>query len=184
MRKDFGCKSWLMPMPVLIIGTFDKNGKPNAMNAAWGGMYDYDKISISLSKHKTTENLKISGAFSVSFATKDTIKASDYVGIISQNKEPNKIEKAGLTFVKSNKVNAPLFDQYPIVMECLVDSFNENEGILIGKIVNVSVEEKFIKNGSIDIESIGLVVFDPVTNKYRLVGKEVADAFKIGLEIK
>ena len=77
MRKDFGVKTWVMPQPVLIIGTFDKNGKANAMNAAWGGMYDYDKVVIALSNHRTTENLKESKAFTLAFATKSTVVAAD-----------------------------------------------------------------------------------------------------------
>ena len=86
MRKDFGVKPWLMPQPVLIIGTYDKNGVPNAMNAAWGGTYDMDKVIIALSKHKTTENLKINKAFTLAFATKSTIVASDYLIIIEDIK--------------------------------------------------------------------------------------------------
>ncbi len=184
MRKDFGCKTWILPQPVLIIGTFDKDGNPNAMNAAWGGMYDYDKVVIALSKHKTTENLKVSKAFSLAFATKSTVEAADYIGIVSQNKEKDKIKKAGLTFTKSNKVNAPLFDQFPLALECEVDSFNEDEGVLIGKIINASVDEKYIKDGKIDTEALEIIAFDPINAKYRLVGKEVADAFKVGFNLK
>lgn len=184
MRKDFGVKQWLFPMPVLIIGTFDKDGNPNAMNAAWGGMYDYDKVVIALSKHKTTENLKESKAFTLAFATKSTVEVADYVGIVSQTKEKDKIKKAGLTFTKSNKVNAPLFDQFPLAIECEVDSFNEEEGVLIGKIINASVDEKYIKNGKIDTDALEILAFDPINAKYRLVGKEVADAFKIGFKLK
>ena len=184
MRKDFGSKPWLFPQPVLIIGTFDKDDNPDAMNAAWGGTYDYDKVVISLSSHKTTDNLKLHKAFTLSFATKNTVVASDYVGIISQNKEPNKIKKAGLTFVKSNKVHAPIFNEYPLTMECEVVSFDEEEGILIGKVINVSVSEEIIKDGKIDTTKLEAIVFDPINNKYRLVGKAVADAFKVGTTLK
>lgn len=184
MRKDFGCKTWLMPMPVLIIGTFDKEGKPNAMNAAWGGTYDYDKIVISLSKHRTTENLKVSKAFSVAFGTKSTVEVSDFVGLVSQDKEPDKMKKAGLTFTKSSKVNVPIFDQFPLALECEVESFNEEEGILIGKIVNTSVDEKYIENGKVDTEAMEIIAFDSINAKYRLVGKEVGDAFKVGMKLK
>ena len=106
MRKDFGSQTWMFPMPVLIIGTYDENGKPNAMNAAWGGIYDYNQIMICLSSHKTTDNIRKNKAFTISFATEDTVVASDYVGIVSQNKVPNKIEKAGLTPINnSQKLN-------------------------------------------------------------------------------
>ena len=184
MRKDFGNKPWLFPQPVLIIGTFDKDNKPNAMNAAWGGMYDFDKIVISLSKHKTTENLKIHNAFTIGFATKNTVIPADFVGIVSQNNVPDKMEKSGLTFTKSDKVDAPIFDQFPLVMECKVDSFNEEEGILIGEIVNMSVDEKYAKNGVIDTKALEVIVYDPINHKYRLVGEEVADAFKVGASRK
>ena len=102
MRKDFGKKTWLYPMPVLIIGTYDENGKANAMNAAWGGIYDTGLVMVCLAdEHKTTENIKKTGAFTVSFATVKTVVPCDYVGIVSANDEPNKLEKAGFHAVKS-----------------------------------------------------------------------------------
>ena len=184
MRKDFGVKAWLYPQMVLIIGTYDVNGKANAMNAAWGGMYDYDKVVIALSKHQTTENLKVSKAFSLSFGTKETVVASDYVGVVSGLKEPNKIEKAGLTVIKSNKVNAPLFEEFPLALECEVEKFDEDEGVLIGKIINVSADESIIENGKINTDKLNAIVFDPINAKYRVVKEAVADAFKVGFTIK
>ena len=184
MRKDFGAKPWVLPQPVLIIGTYDENDKPNAMNAAWGGTYDFDKIIISVSKHKSTENIKIRKAFSVSFATKSTVIPADFVGIVSGNNEPNKIEKAGLHAFPSSKVHAPLFEEFPITMECELDKYDEDEGILIGNIINVSVDEKYIKDGKIDSEALEIIAFDPTSSKYRLVKEEVADAFKCGQALK
>ena len=184
MRKDFGVKPWVLPQPVLIIGTYDKDDKPNAMNAAWGGTYDFDKIVISLSEHKSTDNLKLHSAFSLSFGTKSTVAACDYVGVISQNKEPNKIRKSGLHAFKSEKVHAPLFEEFPITMECEVDRFDEEEGILIGKIVNISVDEKYIKEGKIDSKALEIIAYDPISSKYRLVDEDVADAFKVGFTLK
>ena len=78
-RTDFGSKPYLYPMPVLIIGTYDENGTPNAMNAAWGMITDYHEITISLSEHKTTQNLCKTGAFTVSVGTEETYVACDYV---------------------------------------------------------------------------------------------------------
>lgn len=184
MRKDFGVKPWVLPQLVLIIGTYDENDKPNAMNAAWGGMYDYDKVFICLSKHKTTANLKIHKAFSLAFATKSSVVASDYVGIVSGNNEPNKVEKAGLKVIKSQKVHAPLFENYPLSLECEVEKFDEDEGLLVGKIVNISVDEKYVKDGKVDMKQLEIIVFDPISNKYRLVGDEIADAFKCGFALK
>lgn len=184
MRKDFGVKPWMMPQPVLIIGTYDKDDKPNAMNAAWGGTYDFDKVIIALSKHKTTANLLLHKAFTLSFATKSTVVASDYVGIVSQNNEPNKIEKSGLKVVPSTKVHAPLFEDYPLTLECLVEEFDQDKEVLIGKIVNISVDEKYIVDNKIDVRKMEIIAFDPISSKYRLISEEVADAFRCGLKLK
>ena len=116
MRKDFGQKTWLFPMPVLIIGTYDENGVPDVMNAAWGGIYDYNQITVSLGGHVTTENIRKNKAFTISVATKNTLEASDYVGLVSLKQDPHKIEKAGLHPFKSEKVNAPLFKEYPFTL--------------------------------------------------------------------
>ena len=184
MRRDFGVKPWVLPQPVLIIGTYDKDDRPNAMNAAWGGTYDFDKIIVSVSKHKSTENIKIHKAFSVSFATKSTVIPADFVGIVSGNNEPNKMEKSGLHDVPSNKVHAPLFNEFPISMECKLDKYDEEEGILIGQIENISVDDKYIKDGKIDSEALEIICYDPISSKYRLVKEPVADAFKCGVALK
>lgn len=80
MRKNFGTKSWFYPLPVLVIGTYDENGNPDAMNAAWGGLYDADKVVLCLSAdHKTTKNIQAKGAFTVSFADAAHAVSADYV---------------------------------------------------------------------------------------------------------
>lgn len=182
MRKDLGKKLNFMPLPVLMIGTYDENGKANLMNAAWGGVYDYNEVIVSLSPHKTTKNLELKRAFTLSFATKDNVVESDYFGIVSGNKE-DKIAKAKFHAVKSKFVDAPLFEEYPLTLECTVKSFED--GTLIGEIVNASVDEKYLdKNGKIDVEKIGFISFDMLTNSYRLIGEKVGNAFKDGLKIK
>ena len=182
MRKDFGAKPWLFPQPFLIIGTYDEKGVPDAMNAAWGGTYDYTEVIVSLSEHKTTKNLRLKKAFTLSFATRDSIVAADYVGIESANKVPNKIAKAGWHAEKAPHVDAPLFQELPLAMECEVKSFED--GILIGKVINVSVDESILKDGEIDTLGLGAVIFDPIQNQYRIVGEAVAPAFKAGLALK
>ena len=187
MRKDLGPQTWIFPMPVLIIGSYDANGKPNAMNAAWGGIYDYNQIMICLSAHQTTENIKKNKAFTISFATVDTVTASDYVGIVSQKKEPDKIAKAGLNPVKASKVNAPVFTNYPVTLECeVVDIINEGEGggNIIGNIVNVSVDESALTDGKVDYKKFRPIAFDPSSAKYIELGEEVAQAFKEGFKLK
>ena len=187
MRKDFGPQTWMYPMPVLIIGTYDENGNPNAMNAAWGGIFDYNQIMICLSSHKTTDNIRKNKAFTISFATVETVTESDYVGIVSQNQEPNKIAKAGLKVEKSKKVNAPIFTNNPLTLECeLVDVFNEGEGggNFVGKIVNVSADESVITHDKVDSKKLHVISFDPITAKYVALGEEVAQAFKEGFKLK
>lgn len=181
MRKDFGKKLSFIPLPVLIIGTYDEAGNANAMNAAWGVQSDYEQVSIILSEHKTTANLEKTKAFTVSFATADTVKISDYFGVISGNKE-DKIKKSGVKIVKSNYVNAPIILDYPLTLECEVISY-ENE-LLIGKVINVSADEAILTNGKIDVEKLNPICFDSITNSYRVLGEVVGKAFKDGLELK
>ena len=182
MRKDLGDKMNFLPLPVLMIGTYDKNGNANVMNAAWGGIHDYGKIYISLSKHKTTENLELKKAFTVSFATKETEEISDYFGVVSGDSE-DKIKKSGVHVIKSNFVDAPIIEEYPLTLECVVDSFENGE--LIGKVLNCSVDEKYLdKDGNIDVDKMEIITFDMVNNTYRVLGKVVGNAFKDGLKLK
>ncbi len=109
MRKNFGKKPWMYPLPVLIIGSYDENGVPDAMNAAWGGIYESDQVVLCLSDgHKTTQNIKKRGAFTVSFADAGHVIEADYVGIVSANQTPDKLEKVGFHTVKSEYVDAPI----------------------------------------------------------------------------
>ena len=181
-RVDFGTKPFMYPMPVLIVGTYDENGVPDAMNAAWGIITDMNEISISMSKHKTTENLEKTGAFTVSIATEDTVVPCDYVGVESANKVSDKFAKAGFHATKSQHVNAPLIDELPMALECKVKSF-EN-GILVGEIVNVAADESILTNGQIDPEKLKPITYDPVNNTYVGLGKKVGNAFKDGLKLK
>lgn len=174
-RVDFGAKPWLYPMPVLIIGTYDENGKPNAMNAAWGMITDFDEISISMGDHKTTDNLAVTGAFTVSMATEETVEDSDYVGIASGRKVVDKMEKSGFHTTKSKYVNAPLIDELPMALECRVKSF-EN-GILVGEIVNVNADESILTDGKIDPKKLKPISYDPVNNTYLGMGEVVGKAF-------
>jgi len=181
-RMNFGAKPLMYPQPVLIIGTYDENGVPNAMNAAWGITTDFQEISISLSDHKTTENLEKTGAFTVSMATEDQVVPCDYVGIESGRNVPDKFAKAGFHATKSEFVNAPLIDELPLALECKVKSFED--GILVGEIVNVSADESVITDGKVDIQKVRPISFDPFGNAYYGVGEKVGNAFKDGGALK
>ena len=187
MRKDLGAKTFIFPMPVLMIGTYDENGEPDLMNAAWGGIYDYNQITISLGAHVSTDNIRKNKAFTVAFATKKTVAISDYVGIVSKAKEPKKIEKAGLHPFKSKHVNAPLFEEYPLTLECKLVSLDGEMGeggTLIGEIINVNVDDSVLTDDKIDVKKLQPLAFDGANGKYHVLGEEVAPAFRIGLSIK
>lgn len=181
-RVNFGAKPVMYPMPVLIVGTYDENGVPNAMNAAWGIITDMNEISISMSDHKTTENFVKTGAFTVSIATEDTVVSCDYVGVESARKVPDKFKKAGFHASKSEFVNAPLIDELPMALECKVKSFDD--GILVGEIVNVNADEKILTDGKIDPKKLKPITYDPVNNTYIGLGEKVGNAFKDGLTLR
>ena len=186
MRKNLGAKTILYPMPVLIIGTYDEKGTPNAMNAAWGGISEENEISICVSdEHKTAENVVKSGAFTVSVADKNNIVAADYVGIVSGNEFPDKIAKCGWTAEKSELVNAPVFRQLPMTLECELISYNKENCRLVGKIVNVSADESILdEKGRIDLNKFSPITYDPVGHTYRALGEAVGKAFSDGKKLK
>ncbi len=181
-RVNFGAKPWIYPMPVLIVGTYDEKGIPNAMNAAWGCITDVNEITISMGSHKTTENLAQTGAFTVSFATESTVVACDYVGVESAGKVPDKFAKAGFHATKSDFVNAPLIDELPMALECKVKSYEDE--ILIGEIVNVTADESILTNGQVDPKKLKPIAYDPVNHNYVGLGEIVGKAFQDGLKLK
>lgn len=185
MRKNFGPKSWLYPMPVLIVAAYDEDGIPNAMNAAWGGIFTDETIGICLSEgHKTTKNIIKTGAFTVSIATADTVAACDYVGIVSGNKEHDKFAKAGFTALKSAVVNAPIIKELPMTLECELLSYDNESNHLVGRIINVSADERIITNGKIDISILRPITYDPINHTYIELGAKIGNAFSDGKKLK
>lgn len=184
MRKNFGVKPWVYPQPVLIIGTYDADGNPDAMNAAWGGQYGNNQVMLALGSHKTTENIRAKGAFTVSFATSSQVIASDYVGIVSANDDPDKMKKSGFTMTKSEFVDAPVINELPLTLECKLAKFNE-DGKVIGEIVNVSADESILDaDGNIDAGKLDAIIFDPANAAYLRLGEKVGDAFRDGAKLK
>ena len=181
-RVNFGAKPLVYPMPVLIVATYDDQGVPNAMNAAWGCITDMNEITISMSLHKTTDNFAKTGAFTVSFATEDTVVPCDYVGVVSGRNVSDKFTRAGFHEVKSEFVNAPLIEELPMALECKVKSFED--GILIGEIVNVNADDSILTDGKVDPKKLKPITFDPVNNTYIGLGEIVGKAFSDGLKLK
>ena len=186
--KNFGSKPWLLPQPVLIIGTYDKDGKPNAMNAAWGGTWDMHEIMISLGSHKTTDNLAVNNEFTVAFATTDTMVAADYVGLASGRNTSDKMERTGWTVEKAPNVNAPLFKEFPMTMECrMKEKLNESETgyYLIAEVVDIQCDEKYLAaDGQPDVERMRIITYDPVHHGYIELGNAVGKAFADGKKLK
>jgi len=185
MRRNFGSKPILYPMPVLIVATFNADGTANAMNAAWGGISEENEISICIdSGHKTAENLVTSKAFTVSVATVSTLASADFVGIASGNSTPDKIARAGWSVSKSDFVNAPVFDELPLTLECRVKSYDTDSCRLVGEIVNVSADESVLTDGKIDADKLEAITYDPVSHTYRRIGEVVGRAFSDGKKLK
>ena len=183
-RKNFSDKAVITPLPAIMIATWDENKNPDVMMAAWGGQCGPKHITFELSKHKTTDNIRLKKAFTVSFATKNDIAQSDYFGIVSANDVPDKVAKAGFTVVPSPNVDAPIVNEYKLTLECKVVTFDEDENggaRVVGEIVNMSADESILDaEGNIDLGKLQPVVFDSPTNSYRVVGEKVGDAWGSG----
>lgn len=186
--KDFGPKPWLLPQPVLIIGTYDGQGYPNAMNAAWAGQWDMHEIMISMGAHATTDNLNHNGEFTVAFATKETLVAADYVGIVSAKNEASKMTRVGWNIEKALQVNAPVFTDFPLTMECRIKRKLDESATgyyIIAEIVDIHCREEYLAaDGKPDIEKMHLVTFDPIHNGYIELGQRVGNAFSDGKKLK
>lgn len=186
MKKNIGIKTALYPMPVFIIGTYDENSNPDAMNAAWGGIADDNQINICVSHtHKTVENLLKTKAFTVHLADSKHVAECDYLGLVSANKEPEKIKKCGFHTVKSEFVNAPIIEELPFVIECELISYDEKNDRLLGSIKNIAIEEScFDENGKLDVKKLSPITYDSFNHDYIELGNIVGKAFSDGKKIK
>lgn len=186
MRKNFGAKPLSYPQPVFIIAAYGEDGVPNAMNAAWGGISNANELSMCLSPgHKTVKNILARGAFTVSMATAEYVVASDYVGIVSGNDVPDKMEKAGFHTVKSEFMDAPLIQELPMALECKLISYDAKFHRMVGEIVNVCANESVLnEEGKVDPAKLNPITFDPMNNTYLTLGKKVGNAFCDGAALK
>ena len=187
MRKNIKTTEAIFPMPVLMIATYNEDGTIDVMNAAWGTMLERNEVILNLTEtHKTVQNIKKRKAFTVSIADSDHVVEADYFGVVSGTNTPNKFENSGLTATKSDLVDAPIINEFPICMECEFIEYQDDEygcGV-IGKIVNVSVDEKTMTDDKVDIEKVNAIAFDPYTHGYYKVTERVGEAFKDGLKLK
>ncbi len=187
MKKNIQNKQAIFPMPVLMVATYNDDGSVNVMNAAWGTMVSMDTVALNLTEtHKTVQNIKKRGAFTVSIADAAHVIEADYFGMASGKKVADKLAAAGMTATKSEHVDAPIITEFPICMECEYIEFQGDEyGLgVIGKVVNTCVEESIMRDGNVDISKLNAIAFDPYTNGYYKIGARVGDAFRDGKKLK
>lgn len=187
MRKKLNITEGIFPMPVLLVATYNEDGSVNVMNAAWGTMQERGTVALNLTEtHKTVKNIKERGAFTVSIADAAHVVEADYFGIISGNKIADKLKKSGLTASKAETVDAPVINELPLCLECRYIEYQNNEygcGV-IGKVVNVTADERVMPNGKLDMSLVNAIAFDPYTHGYYKVTERIGEAFHDGLQIK
>lgn len=187
MRKNIKTTEGIFPMPVLMVGTYNEDGSVDVMNAAWGMMIDRDVVALNLTEtHKTVKNIKGRKAFTVSIADSSHVAEADYLGIVSGNNTPNKFENSNLTATKSENIDAPIINEFPLCLECEFIEFQGNEygAGVIGKVINVTADERVMTDDKVDISKVNAIAFDPYTHGYYKVGERVGEAFKDGMKLK
>lgn len=187
MRQKLNITEGIFPMPVLMVATYNDDGSVNVMNAAWGTMQERGNVALNLTEtHKTVQNIKNRKAFTVSIADADHVVEADYFGVVSGNKEAKKFEKSGLTASKAESVDAPVINEFPLCLECEFIEFQDDTyGIgVIGKVVNVTADERVMRDGIVDVSLVNAIAFDPYTHGYYRVAERVGEAFKDGLKLK
>ncbi len=183
MRKSIKTTEAIFPMPVLMIATYNEDGSVNVMNAAWGMMLERNQVILNLTEtHKTVKNIKMRKAFTVSIADSNHVVEADYFGIVSGNNTPNKFENSGLTAVKSENVDAPIINEFPICLECEFIEYGDCG--VIGKVVNVTALESVMNGDNVDISLVNAIAFDPYTHGYYKVTERVGNAFQDGMQLK
>ena len=187
MKKNLGPLPAVYPMPVLMVAAYDENGKVNAMNAAWGMICSMDKIALFIDEeHKTTQNLLKTKAFTVALADREHMDVADFFGIATGNTMTDKFERTGYTAVKSEFVNAPIIEEFPVVMECELFQVVENESFycIVGKIVNTAAEEAVLnEEGKVDPARLNALIFDQFQAGYYVSGERVGQAWDAGAEL-
>lgn len=187
MRTKLNITEGIFPMPVLMVATYNEDGSVNVMNAAWGTMQARDTVALSLTEsHKTVQNIKARGAFTISIADASHITEADYFGVESGNRIPDKFARSGLTATKAESVDAPVINEFPICLECKFIEYQSNKygcGV-IGKVVNVTADEKVMEQGKINMSLVNAIAFDPYTHGYYKVTERVGEAFSDGLKLK
>ena len=184
MKKNLGVIPAVYPMPVLMVAAYDEGGKVNVMNAAWGMICGEDRIALFIDEeHKTTQNLLKTKAFTVSIADRAHMDVADFFGIATGNTMADKFERTGYHAAKSEFVNAPVIEEFPVVMECELAEVAKTESFycIVGKIVNTAAEEAALSdNGKVDPAKLDALIFDQFQHGYYVSGEKVGEAWNAG----
>lgn len=187
MRTKLNITEGIFPMPVLMVATYNEDGSVNVMNAAWGTMQERNTVVLNLTEtHKTVQNIKARGGFTVSIADAAHVVEADYFGVESGNRVTDKFARSGLTASKAETVDAPIINEFPLCLECkFIEYQNNTYGCgVIGKVLNVTADDSVMENGKLNLSLVNAIAFDPYTHGYYRVTERVGDAFKDGLKFK
>ncbi len=184
MKTSIGAKTLHFPAPACVVGTYDEDGKPNVMTAAWSGICCSRPPCVYVSLRKATYSyagLVSRGAYTISIPSEDHVTAIDYFGIATGAKE-DKLAQAGLTAVRSDLVDAPYVKEFPVVLECRLYRADELglHTLFVGEVIDVKGDPEVMQDDKLDIEKIRPVIYDPARNRYFGVGKYLAKAFIAG----
>jgi len=189
MKKSFGAKTLAFPDPVWCVGSYDIKDQPNLMTIAWGGICCSKPPAVTISLRKATYtygNIMARKAYTINIPSVKYVKEADYVGIAS-GKQENKFETTGLTPVRSDLVDAPYVDEFPMVLECKVIHTYEI-GLhtqFIGEIIDVKVDQATLTvKGMPDMFKVEPFIYDSGIQAYHQIGEKIADAFQIGKKLK
>lgn len=184
MKKDLGVQPALYPMPVLMIATYNEDETVDVMNMAWGGVCARDMVALNISRgHRTAKNIEARGAFTLSVADVAHLDESDYFGIASGNKVADKFERTGMTAVRSERVDAPVVQEYPITLECsVVEMQDQPYGLrVLGRIENVLADDAVLdESGRVDPARLNAFAFDQFQSGYYAMGEKVGQAWESG----
>ena len=184
MKKSLGVKPYLFPMPVLLIATYGEEGNVDVMNMAWGGICADNMVALNITEsHKTAKNIKARGAFTISVADREPLAEADYFGMVSGNKVMDKFEKSGLHAVRSEIVDAPVVEEFPLTLECRVAEIQHDKGgfRVLGEIVNVLAEESVLdEKGNVDAVKLNAFIFDQFNGGYYAIGEKIGQAWESG----
>lgn len=188
MKRSLGRKTLILPSPAWIVATYDKEGKPNVMTAAWGGICCSKPPSVCVSLREATYSYQAivdRGAFSLNVPSADQAKIADYIGIVS-GRDVDKLATAGLTAVKAEHVDAPIIEEFALNLECsLIHTLKIGlHTLFVGEILDVKAEESILsEKDRPSIEKLNPPIFSTGEAAYYAIGEKIGPAFEMGKDL-